>query len=498
MRSFLFLAACLFSLAAEPLRFRITLDPSIAPQGASGRLFVFLDPGGTPRETIKVGFLPEDVWLAAKEVPFLKPGETIDFNPGDLAYPRPFSQAPKGDYTVMALLDLDHSFARGRQGAGDLVSSVTILTNLDPSNTAPVSLTLKTATPAPQSKKDTPNIKYVELQSPLLTAFWGRPTFVRAGVVLPDDRSGELPAIYHIHGFGGDYREAWTAGKALVEKMASGERMKAVHIFLDGNCPAGHHVFADSVNNGPWGQALTAEFIPHLERRFPLIANPAARFLTGHSSGGWSALWLQVHSPDFFGGTWPTSPDAVDFHSFSGIDIAPESKQNFFRNSAGTPFNLVRLNGRDVMNMEEFTRMEEVTGEYGGQIASFEWTFSPRGADGRPMPLFNRTTGQTDEVVRGYWQRYDIARTIRENWKTLEPKLRGKIRLVVGEIDNFHLNEPAALFCGWMREHGADDACEIVPDRDHFTLYRAYKTYPNGLSQRIDDEMRVTWERVNH
>ena len=32
---------------------------------------------------------------------------------------------------------------------------------------------------------------------------------------------------------------------------------------------------------------------------------------------------------------------------------------------------------------------EDVAGPVGGQLGSFDWVFSPRGPDGRPMKLFN-------------------------------------------------------------------------------------------------------------
>lgn len=500
MRLLLVLFAGLFLLAAEPLRFRITLNPSVAPEGVSGRLFVFLDKGSSPRERIHVDFLPEDVWIAAKEIPFWKPGETVELNPDKLAFPEAFSKAEKGDYVVMALLDPDHSFARERQDAGDLASPVSVLRDLDPTNAAPVTLELSVITPSTAPKPDTANIRTVEFQSPALSAFWGRPILMRAGVVIPDGHTisdPPLPAVYHIHGFGGNYKEAWTKGEPLVAEMAGGERLKAVHVFLDANCPGGHHVFADSVNNGPWGLALTTELIPHLERRFGLSPSAAGRFLTGHSSGGWSALWLQVQYPDLFGGAWPTSPDAMDFRSFTGIDVTPASTQNAFKTKNGNALNLYRLTGKDVLSMKEFSLLESVTGEVGGQLASFEWVFSPRGPDGRPMRLFNRHTGTLSNDVRQYWQRYEIARIVRENWPILGPKLQGKIRLVIGADDNFHLNESASLFCDWLAEKGREDACEIVPGRDHFNLHRAYETYPKGLYQRIDDEMRARWERRN-
>jgi len=491
----LLLAACIGILPAEPIRFRVTLDPAVAANGASGRLFVFLKPGTGDR--IRVGFVPEGIWLAAREVPYWKAGEVIEFNPDELSYPTPFSKAAAGDYVAMALLDRDHSFARERQDAGDLTSPVVALAGLNPADAPPVSLTISQVTPAAEAMPDTANVKLVEYESALLTAFSGRRTVVKAGVVLPDghaESTAPLPTVYHVHGFGGNYREAFSKANFLVEQMASGKRMRAVHVFLDANCPGGHHVFADSVNNGPWGKALTEEFIPHLEQRFRLVSQAGGRFLTGHSSGGWSALWLQVAYPNVFGGTWPTSPDAMDFRSFTGIDVTPASTQNAYRKMDGSLLNLVRFQGKDAMSVEEFAKMERVTGDYGGQLASFEWVFSPRGADGRPVPLFNRDTGETAANVREYWQRYDVAKLVRDNWADLGPKLRGKIRLAIGSMDNFHLNESAELFCGWMKEKGHEDACEIVPERDHFNLFQPHTTYPNGLIQRIDDEMRAKWE----
>lgn len=500
MRLFLVLLAGLCLPGAQPLRFRITLNAAVAPQGASGRLFVFLEKGSEAVDRIKVGFLPEGVWLAAKEVNHWKAGETVELNPDEMAFPQGFSKAAKGDYVVMALLDRDHTFARERQDAGDLTSAVKVLKALDPAESGPVALELSAVTPERAATADTEQVKYVRFESPRLSAFFGRPIYMQAGVVVPKGHTADgpaLPTVYHIHGFGGNYREAFAKGERIVDAIAAGEAFRAVHVFLDGNCPGGHHVFADSVNNGPWGAAFTEELIPHLEKRFHLAPMAAGRFVTGHSSGGWSSLWLQVRYPDFFGGTWSTSPDSMDFRSFTGIDVTPGSTQNAYKTKAGAPLNLVRMQGKDVMSVEEFARMEVVTGEYGGQLASFDWVFSPRGADGRPRPVFNRETGELDQAVLPYWQKYEIARIVRENWAELGPKLRGKIRLTIGSVDNFHLNEAAAMFCGWLAEKGREEACEIVPDRDHFDLHRPYKTYPNGLTKRMDDEMRAQWEKRN-
>ncbi len=495
-----FLAVAVFAAiaSAAPLRFEITLDASIAPHGSSGRLLVFLADAKKPREVLGGGFVPGETWIAAREVEYFGPGATIVFDPDVTAYPKPFSQAPSGDYEFMALLDPDHTYARSGQDGGDLFSAVVTVQGINPADAAPVKLTITKVTPTRPKPGDTENIKLVEFVSPMLSRFWGRPITMRAGVVLPPDYANgtkQYPTVYNVHGFGGDHTGAWRAGPAIVKDIAEGRRFPMVHVFLDGSFATGHHVFADSVNNGPWGKALTEEFIPYLETQFRLIPKTPARFLTGHSSGGWSTLWLEVNYPDVFGGTWSTSPDPVDLHSFTGVDVTPGSTQNVYKNKSGGTLNLVRMNGKEVASFEQFARAEQVQGEYGGQIASFEWVWSPKGQDGRPVKMFNRETGEQNPEIQRAWEKYDIRKIVEGDWPALGPKLLGKLHLVVGSEDTFHLEEATMMFCGFLKSKGREDVCEVVPGRDHMNLYQKYTTYPDGLSIRIDHEMQASFEK---
>jgi hypothetical protein len=481
------------SSKTRPLRFQITLSREVAPNGAKGRLFVFLTDSKQRLPILTTGFLPDRTRLAAMEIEYWEPGKSVDFDPDIHAYPMPFSRMEEGSYQCMALLDQDHSLPYNGEDGDDLYGPVLSLGILNPADAAPIALTIdRKMNPDPQFK-DTEIIKSAEFQSPLLSAFWGRPITMKAGVVLPPDagnKSGILfPTAYHVHGFGGNYAEAWSEGPRLFEEMKLGRRSRMIHVFLNGAFPTGHHEFADSVNNGPWGQALTREFIPWLEKRFPMISRSSARLLTGHSSGGWSTLWLQIRYPDYFGGTWATSPDPVDFRSFTGFNATPGSKDNVYRLPDGTLRNLVLMNGREMITMKDFVRHEEVQGEYGGQIASFEWVFSPRDRDGRPMRLFNRVTGNLNPDVLRAWQNYDIRFILDQNWTALEPKLRGKIHVFCGANDTFHLNEATAMLCGFFKSKGSDAVCELIPGRDHFNLYESCPSYPRGLAARIDREM---------
>ncbi len=146
---------------------------------------------------------------------------------------------------------------------------------------------------------------------------------------------------------------------------------------------------------------------------------------------------------------------------------------------------LVRINGQDVESLENFARQEHVLGDYGGQIASFEWVFSPRGRDGRPQQLFDRATGEIRSDVADAWEKYDIAEVVRKNATRLRPLLQNHIHLYVGTIDIFHLDEPARLLDQTLRRAGIRAEFLYLKGKDHMTLYQ------DGLIERIAAEMEA-------
>ena len=270
--------------------------------------------------------------------------------------------------------------------------------------------------------------------------------------------------------------------------MARGKSPPMIWVFLDHSSGTGVHEFADSANNGPWGTALATELIPALERQYAMDAKPSGRFLTGHSSGGWSSLWLQVRYPKVFGGSWPTSPDPSDFHAFLDIDLYGPNA-NFYHDAVGRPHPFFHDDkGKVLATTEEFARAEGALGEYGGQITSFEWVFSPRGVDGRPIPMFDRATGAVDPTVIAYWHdHYDIANIIKRDWQRLKPDLDGKIHLTVGDADTFYLDRPAHHLEAIMKALGAKTDFRYLPGKSHFDLY---DRGPNPMALLQD----IAWE----
>jgi hypothetical protein len=287
-----------------------------------------------------------------------------------------------------------------------------------------------------------------------------------------------MPTVYIIPGFGGDHHMAPVFLRS--GRFSYGADM--IRVLLDPDCGTGHHVFADSATNGPRGRALVEELIPFIEKTFPVEPDASARLLNGHSSGGWSSLWLQVSYPDFFGGTWSTSPDPVDFRDFSAVNLyAPN--QNLFHDGRGRPRPIARFGGVPMLFVEGFSHMEDVVGD-GGQLHSFEAVFSPRGADGRPRKLWDRQTGAIDATVASAWEAYDIRLKLERNWPTLGSKLAGKLHIITGDMDNFYLEGAVELLKESLQNLGSDAVVEIVPKKDHMTLL------DSAMAARIDREMR--------
>jgi S-formylglutathione hydrolase FrmB len=383
-------------------------------------------------------------------------------------------------------MDLDRgarSFARG-DGNGH---SKPARLSLDPAAGGPVKLVLDQVFRTPPFKQ-TDRIKLVDIESRLLSAFHGRPVRLRAGVVLPKSFAAEkgrrYPVVYEIPGFTGTHDMAHLAAARNATEV---DGVEMLHVMLDPDCRLGHHVFADSDNNGPCGKALVQELIPHIERTFRAVGTPAARFVTGHSSGGWSSLWLQIAYPDFFGGCWSTAPDSVDFHDFQKVNVY-EPGVNLFTDGRGESRPLARKGGKVWFRYKTFSDMEAVMGR-GGQLGSFEAVFGPKGADGRPKPLWDRATGKVDPAVAKTWERYDIRLVLERNWKRLGPKLAGKLHVYMGDQDNFYLEGATVLLKQALARLGSDAVVELFPGRDHRSLM------DTALRRRIAREMAEQYRR---
>jgi enterochelin esterase-like enzyme len=329
----------------------------------------------------------------------------------------------------------------------------------------------------------------VHFNSKLLSAFWSKPTDIRAYVLTPpgyDGNQARYPTVFETEGFGATFDGNFVRVERAYQDMVSGVTPPMIWVFIDHAGPTGTHEFADSANNGPWGKALTTEFIPWLDGKYRTDGRASGRFTTGHSSGGWASLWLQVAYPKLFGGAWPTSPDPVDFHDFTNIDLY-RAGANAYRQPNGSPTLLVR--SARPSTLEQYAKSERVLGPAGGQMSSFDWVFSPRGRDGKPVPMFNEKTGAVDPTVAAYWNaHYDITAMIKRDWKTLKPNLDGKIHLWVGTLDTYYLDGPAHLLKAALDGLGAKSEFHFINGADHASVM-VENGDPRGVERTIAWQM---------
>jgi S-formylglutathione hydrolase FrmB len=400
------------------------------------------------------------------------PGTDLVFGPETaariLGHPQSFSDWQPKEGKVQAVIRFNPWERDVGRGAGNGFSSARELSADVTSGGEP--LLVDQLVPG-QVFEETASIRLVSHRSVLLSEFHRQPVLMRASVLLPasyaTQKERRYPVVYVIPGFTGTHHAFLATKDPPGSENPTG--VEFIRVILNPDCPLGHHVFADSANNGPWGQALIEELIPELDRRFRTIPQATARLLNGHSSGGWSSLWLQVSYPETFGGTWSTAPDPVDFRDFQMINVYRPG-ENVYRTPDGSRQPIARKSKTEVLLWyDDFDHMEEVLGQ-GGQLHSFEAVFSPRGEDGRPKPLWSRRTGDIDPAVAKAWEAYDIRLLLERNWATLGPRLAGKLHIFMGDQDTFYLEGATILLKESLQKLGSDAVVEIHPGKDHRTV----------------------------
>ncbi|WP_238538969.1 esterase family protein [Novosphingobium sp. AP12] len=454
----MFGALWLMGAAHPETRITVTL-PAIVEGNAPGRLLIFAErerAADANVDAVDIGDPDAKVAVAARDVSDFGTDRRAVIDTDDLAFPMGFASLPPGDYRVQAVLDRNGDYNYAGRGPGDLVSNV-VTVRLPLASPAEIALDhaigpgpgqFDTAGYPPaavaQIAASREHLHDERIVSPSLTRFRGIPQTINAWVLTPPGYDAKArvtyPVVYTAGGFGATHTLDGQQLSRQWHLMETGAIPPMIWVALDFSSPTGTTEFADSLNNGPWGEALIRDVIPTLEARYRMDARPTGRFLTGHSSGGWFALWTIVSHPEMFGGAWPTSPDPSDFHDFIGVDLYAAGA-NLYHDTSGAARPLERAGGKVRRTIEQQSRLEAVLGRDGGQFRSFEWVFSPRGADGTPVPMFDRITGAVDPAVVAYWRsHYDIAYRIERDWHRLRKDLDGKVHVSVGTADSNYLD----------------------------------------------------------
>ncbi|HEY1837169.1 MAG TPA: alpha/beta hydrolase-fold protein [Rhizomicrobium sp.] len=489
------------SSAAPVTDFRVSLSPAASTAPMTGRLLIAIGQTADPEPRLAIGFNGRPVY--GMDISALKPGASVVLNGSAVGYPMPLSALPAGDYYVQAVLERYDQVHRedghtiwvpihpmrdtpftGLQG--NLYSDVQRV-HIDSRKGFRVSLALTHVIPPPPPPLDTPWIKHVWIKSEILSKFWGTPIYMGAAVLLPKDfdqhPDAHYPAVYALSQGDPPYQFSLTpSSEAEKKKDKEVYNLETGYEFYqDWISPAFPRVAAislyqpspyfleayavDSVNNGPWGKAITTELIPYLEKKFRLIPQPYARVVEGASTGGWETLALQLKYPDFFGGAWVFNPDPISFKHWQLVDIY--HADNMFSVPV-SPFEGEEIpfrrtsEGMTTGTQRQLADLEATLGSHGRsgyQLDIWMDTYGPIGSDGYPVLLFDKLTGKIDHDVANYMRDhgYDLTEYARQNWAMLGPKLRGKLHFVSGEMDNFYLNLGVYDFQGMLNEVAGPD-----------------------------------------
>jgi putative esterase len=488
--------------------FRISFGTELSKTPLDGRLLVMLstDPKDEPRFQINDG--PSTQQIFGVDVDGLKPGQEVSIDSSASGYPlEGLRQVPPGHYRAQALLHLYETFHRGdghvvklpmdrgegqqwNKAPGNLYSSpqdVTIAADRDGGTSIVIRLDkVIPPIPAPETTK---YIKHERIQSELLTKFWGRPMHLGAHVLLPEGFEAHPNARYPLvifHGhfpqtFGGfreeppdqnlkaDFNERFHlagynrivqdhAHRFFKEWTGPGYPRMVIIEIQHANPFYDDSYAVNSANLGPYGDAITYELIPYLEKKYRCIGAGWARFLYGGSTGGWEALAAQIFYPKEFNGCYAACPDPIDFRAYTVVDIYKD--KNAYR-IEGPWQKVPRPGARNYLGhisstLEDTNRHELVLGtksRSGQQWDIWEAVYSPVGPDGYPKPIWDKRTGLIDPGVAAYWkEHYDLHAILERDWSRIGKDLEGKINIYVGDMDNYYLNNAVYLMEDFLKK----------------------------------------------
>jgi hypothetical protein len=492
----LFLIGC---TSKNPVYFSVTLPDNYPSEKVDGRLLVMLSTDTTAEPRFQINDNVNSQQVFGIDVEDWKPGEARTIDLEAFGYPiQRLDAVAEGNYRVQVLLHLYETFNREdgktvklpmdrgegqqwNQAPGNLYSTPTDFTFSSKGGT-PIAIVLNNEIPPITPPEDTKYVKHIRIKSEKLSKFWGRDMYLGAHVLLPEgfEEHPEVRyplAIMHGHfpyDFGNWRTTPPDTTKPCVYSSRFGidcynriEEQEAYDFYKMWTGPYFPRVIAieiqhptpfyddsyavNSANTGPYGDAITYELIPYIEQQFRGIGEGWARFLYGGSTGGWEALAAQVFYPEEYNTCYVACPDPIDFRAFCLVNIY-EHKNAYYdegpfrttlrpghRNYLGE----VQATTKD-MNLRELALGSKTRS--GQQWDVWEATYSPVGKDGYPKRIWDKLTGEIDPEVANYWkENYDLAYILKRDWDKLGPKLKGKINIYCGDMDNYYLNNAVYL-----------------------------------------------------
>jgi hypothetical protein len=544
--AFLGIAAGASRRTASPeLCFAVSFPAERSKTPIDGRLLLLISTDGSSEPRFQISDGPNTQLVFGVDVDCLAPGTDAAVDASAFGYPvRSLAALPPGEYYVQALLHRYETFHRAdghivklpmdrgegqhwNIAPGNLYSAPRRMV-LDPARTGQVRIVLDREIPPIPPPHDTEYVRHERIQSGLLTKFWGRPMFIGACLLLPEGFSSHPAAhyplmIYHGHfpytvsGFrekppDPNLKPDWS-NRFHISGYNRTQEQLAYQLYKEWTAPGFPRVIVmeiqhanpyfddsyavNSANLGPYGDAIVRELIPYIEKKYRGIGQGWARSLYGGSTGGWEALASQIFYPDEFNGCYAACPDPVDFRAYTIVDIY-RHRNAYYVDSRWkkTPRPGMRNSlGEVSATLEEENHLELALGTHsrsGGQWDIWQAVFGPIGADGYPAPIWDKLTGEIDHEVAEQWKAYDLRSKLETEWKTLGPKLEGKIHIYVGEMDNYFLNDAVYLmedFLKGTKDPNYGGEVDYGARAEH--CWNGDHTRPNYLSRLRNHQMII-------
>jgi hypothetical protein len=450
-----------------------------------------------PRFQINTGLNAQPVF--GIDVERMIPGENRTFDAGVFGFPyTSLAELPPGEYWVQALLHVYETFnlSTGHQVKLPMDNGEGQQWNRSPGNlySKPVKIKVTKAglqnfqlvmdqvVPPIPTPADSKWVKHVKIKSEKLSQFWGRDMYLGAHVLLPKGFDEHPEARYPLMVFHGHFPSDFSGFQTTppeaglepeyserfnVEGYNIIEQQEAYDFYLRWNEPDFPRFLiieiqhptpyyddsyaVNSASQGPYGDAITYELIPFIEREFRGLGEGWARFLYGGSTGGWEALAVQLKYPEEYNGCYAACPDPIDFKAYCLTDIYEDKNAYFYESehkSLEVPAHRNYL-GQIQSTIREENHLELVLGTHsrsGQQWDIWEATYSPQGGDGYPERIWDKKSGEINHEVAAYWrENYDLRYMLERDWGKLGEKLRGKIHIYCGDMDNYYLNNAVYL-----------------------------------------------------
>jgi hypothetical protein len=470
--------------------FAISFPSSLSARPLDGRVLLFISDDGRSEPRMQTDQYRANTTrpIFGVDVDSLAPGEDVVVDERAFGWPvRSLREIPPGEYWVQALINRYETFHRADghtikmppdQGEGQRwavkpgnLYSKPVKRRIDPSSRDEIRITMDQEIPRIEPPRDTGQVKYIRVQNERLTKFWGGPMYLGAIVLLPfgweTHSQAHYPVVIHHGHFPASMESDGWRDKPPDPKAPSGQREaqaaayrfyrdwngpdfpRMIHVLVQHPTPYFDDSYAvNSANNGPYGDAILFDLIPLIEKQFRGIGEGWARVTIGGSTGGWEALGVQVMYPDEVNGAWALCPDPIDFRSYRSVNIYEEHNAYYYEDNPWKP-HTPKPGFRDYRDhlystFEDRNLVELAIGTHGrsgGQHDAWASVFSPVGDAGYYKPLYDKVTGAIDPHVAAYWrEHYDLRYLMERDWAKLGPKLRGKIHLTSGTMDNGYLN----------------------------------------------------------